>query len=66
MHLKIWVLTGTIMGVGQCLLFGLTVVIKRKFSARRFWDDCVKHNCTVSNSSHNKCVQVQERCQVDV
>ncbi|XP_054460672.1 long-chain fatty acid transport protein 1-like [Anoplopoma fimbria] len=38
---------GTIMGVGQCLLFGLTVVVRRKFSASRFWDDCVKHNCTV-------------------
>nr|XP_057946867.1 long-chain fatty acid transport protein 1-like isoform X2 [Doryrhamphus excisus] len=38
---------GTIMGVGQCLLFGLTVVIRRKFSASRFWDDCIKHNCTV-------------------
>lgn len=37
---------GTIMGVGQCLLFGLTVVIRKKFSASRFWDDCVKHNCT--------------------
>ncbi|KAM9818422.1 long-chain fatty acid transport protein 1-like isoform 1-T1 [Syngnathus typhle] len=38
---------GTIMGAGQCLLFGLTVVIRSKFSASRFWDDCVKHNCTV-------------------
>ncbi|XP_061534567.1 long-chain fatty acid transport protein 1-like [Phycodurus eques] len=38
---------GTIMGVGQSLLFGLTIVIRNKFSARRFWDDCVKHNCTV-------------------
>lgn len=38
---------GTIMGLGQCLLFGLTIVVKRKFSASRFWDDCVKHNCTV-------------------
>ncbi|XP_073323630.1 long-chain fatty acid transport protein 1-like [Pagrus major] len=38
---------GTVMGVGQCLLFGLTVVIRRKFSATRFWDDCVKHKCTV-------------------
>ncbi|XP_019119427.2 long-chain fatty acid transport protein 1 [Larimichthys crocea] len=37
---------GTIMGVGQCLLFGLTVVVRRKFSGSRFWDDCVKHNCT--------------------
>ncbi|KAI1886506.1 hypothetical protein AGOR_G00196450 [Albula goreensis] len=38
---------GNIMGVGQCLIFGLTVVVKKKFSASRFWDDCVKHNCTV-------------------
>ncbi|XP_029927797.1 long-chain fatty acid transport protein 1-like [Myripristis murdjan] len=38
---------GNIMGVGQCLLFGLTVVVRRKFSASRFWDDCVKYNCTV-------------------
>lgn len=43
---------GTIMGVGQCLLFGLTVVVRRKFSASRFWDDCVKHNCTVSSHCH--------------
>ncbi|NXA43278.1 S27A1 protein, partial [Eudromia elegans] len=38
---------GNIMGVGQCLIHGLTVVIRRKFSASRFWDDCVKYNCTI-------------------
>uniref|UniRef100_A0AAY4BPV5 long-chain-fatty-acid--CoA ligase n=1 Tax=Denticeps clupeoides TaxID=299321 RepID=A0AAY4BPV5_9TELE len=38
---------GNIMGVGQCLLHGLTVVVKKKFSATRFWDDCIKYNCTV-------------------
>ncbi|XP_066065131.1 long-chain fatty acid transport protein 1 [Chamaea fasciata] len=38
---------GNIMGVGQCLLRGLTVVIRRKFSASRFWEDCVKYRCTV-------------------
>ncbi|XP_064258058.1 LOW QUALITY PROTEIN: long-chain fatty acid transport protein 1-like [Passer domesticus] len=38
---------GNILGVGQCLLHGLTVVIRRKFSASRFWDDCVKYRCTV-------------------
>ncbi|KAG5832771.1 hypothetical protein ANANG_G00294670 [Anguilla anguilla] len=36
-----------IMGVGQCLINGLTVVVKKKFSASRFWEDCIKHNCTV-------------------
>ncbi|XP_053329615.1 long-chain fatty acid transport protein 4 [Spea bombifrons] len=38
---------GNIVGMGQCILHGLTVVIKRKFSASRFWDDCVKYNCTI-------------------
>uniref|UniRef100_A0A8C6VP79 Long-chain-fatty-acid--CoA ligase n=1 Tax=Naja naja TaxID=35670 RepID=A0A8C6VP79_NAJNA len=38
---------GNIMGIGQCLVHGLTVVIRRKFSASRFWDDCVKYKCTI-------------------
>ncbi|XP_055013764.1 long-chain fatty acid transport protein 1-like isoform X2 [Boleophthalmus pectinirostris] len=38
---------GTIMGMGQCVLFGMTIVMRRKFSASRFWVDCVKHQCTV-------------------
>ncbi|XP_043940390.1 long-chain fatty acid transport protein 1 [Protopterus annectens] len=38
---------GNIMGIGQCVLYGLTVVIRKKFSATRFWDDCIKYHCTV-------------------
>ncbi|NWU88122.1 S27A1 protein, partial [Onychorhynchus coronatus] len=38
---------GNIMGVGQCLIHGLTVVIRKKFSASRFWDDCVQYRCTI-------------------
>ncbi|KAM6431232.1 long-chain fatty acid transport protein 4 [Liasis olivaceus] len=38
---------GNIVGVGQCLLHGMTVVIRKKFSASQFWDDCVKYNCTI-------------------
>uniref|UniRef100_A0A3B3QE99 Very long-chain fatty acid transport protein n=1 Tax=Paramormyrops kingsleyae TaxID=1676925 RepID=A0A3B3QE99_9TELE len=38
---------GNIVGVGQCLIHGMTVVIKRKFSASRFWDDCIKYKCTI-------------------
>ncbi|XP_072488677.1 long-chain fatty acid transport protein 4 isoform X2 [Notamacropus eugenii] len=38
---------GNIVGVGQCLLHGMTVVIRKKFSASRFWDDCIKYNCTI-------------------
>lgn len=39
--------TGNIVGIGQCLLQGMTVVIRKKFSASHFWEDCVKYNCTV-------------------
>ncbi|RWS08108.1 Long-chain fatty acid transport protein 1-like protein, partial [Dinothrombium tinctorium] len=37
-------------GIGTCqsLVVGLTSVIRKKFSASRFWEDCVKHNCTVA------------------
>ncbi|NXV37924.1 S27A1 protein, partial [Rissa tridactyla] len=38
---------GNIMGVGQCLIHGLTVVIRKKFSASHFWDDCAKYRCTI-------------------
>uniref|UniRef100_H0VFB2 Arachidonate--CoA ligase n=2 Tax=Cavia porcellus TaxID=10141 RepID=H0VFB2_CAVPO len=38
---------GNILGVGQCVIYGLTVVLRKKFSASCFWDDCVKYNCTV-------------------
>ncbi|PKU34163.1 long-chain fatty acid transport protein 4 [Limosa lapponica baueri] len=38
---------GNIVGVGQCLLQGMTIVIRKKFSASHFWEDCVKYNCTI-------------------
>ena len=40
---------GGIIGVGQAFLRGTTVVIKKKFSASKFWDDCVQYKCTVSD-----------------
>lgn len=45
---NLYLSTGNIVGVGQCIIHGMTVVIRKKFSASRFWDDCVKYNCTVS------------------
>lgn len=29
------------------MLQGMTIVIRKKFSASHFWEDCVKYNCTV-------------------
>lgn len=40
-----------ILGIGQCLLGGATGVIRKKFSASRFWDECVEFECTVKRSS---------------
>jgi solute carrier family 27 fatty acid transporter 1/4 len=39
---------GGILGVGNCLIKGCTLIIRRKFSASRFWDDCLQYNCTVA------------------
>jgi len=41
---------GGILGVGQTILSGCTLTVRRKFSASHFWDDCVKYNCTVSTT----------------
>ena len=38
---------GGIVGIGLMLVFGSTVVIRKKFSVRNFWKDCCKYNCNV-------------------
>jgi hypothetical protein len=38
---------GGALGAGQAILSGITVVIRRKFSASQYLPDCVRHNCTV-------------------
>uniref|UniRef100_A0A8W7PN09 long-chain-fatty-acid--CoA ligase n=1 Tax=Anopheles coluzzii TaxID=1518534 RepID=A0A8W7PN09_ANOCL len=38
---------GGMMSIGQALLFGATVVTRKKFSASQFFADCQKYNCTV-------------------
>nr|XP_039273171.1 long-chain fatty acid transport protein 4-like [Styela clava] len=38
---------GGIVGLGQCLIHGLTFAFRSKFSASNFWTDCIKYNATV-------------------
>ncbi|EDW60625.2 long-chain fatty acid transport protein 1 isoform X1 [Drosophila virilis] len=38
---------GGIMSMGQALLFGSTVVIRKKFSASGYFADCARFNCTI-------------------
>nr|CAD7433866.1 unnamed protein product [Timema monikensis] len=40
---------GGMIGVGQVLLHGCSVVIRKKFSASNFWTDCIAYNCTSSS-----------------
>uniref|UniRef100_A0A915LXA7 Long-chain-fatty-acid--CoA ligase n=1 Tax=Meloidogyne javanica TaxID=6303 RepID=A0A915LXA7_MELJA len=37
-----------IAGVGQMIVNGCTIVIRQKFSASHFWNDCRKFNCTIA------------------
>jgi fatty-acyl-CoA synthase len=39
--------TGGVVATGALLLNGGSVVIREKFSAREFWDDIVRHECTL-------------------
>ena len=39
---------GGVIAMGQALLTGSTVALRRKFSASQFWNDCIKYKCTVS------------------
>ena len=42
---------GGILGAGQMILRGCTLVIRRKFSASQFWNDCITYGCTVSSTN---------------
>lgn len=46
---------GGIMNAGQALLFGNTVVVRKKFSASSFFSDCGKFNCTVAQYIGEMC-----------
>ncbi|XP_053694220.1 long-chain fatty acid transport protein 4 [Sabethes cyaneus] len=46
---------GGMMSCGQALLFGATVVIRKKFSASQYFADCQKYNCTVGQYIGEMC-----------
>ena len=37
-----------VMSIGQMLIFGSTIVLRKKFSASAYFSDCAKHKATVS------------------
>uniref|UniRef100_A0A3Q2QIS4 long-chain-fatty-acid--CoA ligase n=1 Tax=Fundulus heteroclitus TaxID=8078 RepID=A0A3Q2QIS4_FUNHE len=46
-NLPLYHSAGFLIGMAGGIERGLTLVLKRKFSASQFWDDCRKHNVTV-------------------
>lgn len=36
-----------VMAIGQMILFGSTIVLRKKFSASAYFSDCTKYNATV-------------------
>ncbi|XP_050433649.1 long-chain fatty acid transport protein 4-like [Adelges cooleyi] len=46
---------GGVLGVSSVLLGGSTCVIRSKFSASKYWTDCIKHKCTVAQYIGEMC-----------
>ncbi|XP_015784455.1 long-chain fatty acid transport protein 4-like [Tetranychus urticae] len=46
--LPLYHLAGGSLGTCQCLIFGDTIALRAKFSASKFWTDCIKYNCTAA------------------
>uniref|UniRef100_A0AAY4DQW0 long-chain-fatty-acid--CoA ligase n=1 Tax=Denticeps clupeoides TaxID=299321 RepID=A0AAY4DQW0_9TELE len=46
-YLPLYHSAGFLMGLTGAIDKGITVVLKRKFSASQFWNDCRRHNVTV-------------------
>uniref|UniRef100_A0A8C7WQ26 long-chain-fatty-acid--CoA ligase n=1 Tax=Oryzias sinensis TaxID=183150 RepID=A0A8C7WQ26_9TELE len=47
LNLPLYHTAGFIVGFIGCIETGSTIILKKKFSASQFWDDCRKHNVTV-------------------
>lgn len=45
--LPLYHMSGSLLGVVGCLGIGATVVLKSRFSAGQFWEDCQRHGVTV-------------------
>lgn len=46
---------GGVMSIGQALLFGSTVAIRKKFSASGFFSDCQKYKCSIAQYIGEMC-----------
>ncbi|KAJ1059717.1 PREDICTED: long-chain fatty acid transport protein 6 [Capra hircus] len=47
MTLPLYHSAASLLGIGGCIELGATCVLRKKFSASQFWNDCRKYNVTV-------------------
>lgn len=45
--LPLYHISASLLGIGGCIELGATCVLKKKFSASQFWNDCRKYNVTM-------------------
>ncbi|MCI4388322.1 hypothetical protein PGIGA_G00084520 [Pangasianodon gigas] len=45
--LPLYHMAASLLGIGGCIDLGATCVLKKKFSASQFWNDCIKYEVTV-------------------
>ncbi|KFV86203.1 Long-chain fatty acid transport protein 6 [Struthio camelus australis] len=45
--LPLYHISASLLGIGGCIQLGATCVLKKKFSASQFWNDCRKYNVTM-------------------
>uniref|UniRef100_A0A8U8BUE9 long-chain-fatty-acid--CoA ligase n=1 Tax=Geospiza parvula TaxID=87175 RepID=A0A8U8BUE9_GEOPR len=45
--LPLYHISASLLGISGCIQLGATCVLKKKFSARQFWNDCRKYNVTM-------------------
>ncbi|XP_026797866.3 long-chain fatty acid transport protein 6 [Pangasianodon hypophthalmus] len=45
--LPLYHMAASLLGIGGCIDLGATCILKKKFSASQFWNDCIKYEVTV-------------------
>ena len=54
-------MSGGTLGAGLSVLFGCTIVLRKKFSVTHFWNDCRQHGCTVVLVSVWESVRIENK-----
>ncbi|XP_018427849.1 PREDICTED: long-chain fatty acid transport protein 3 [Nanorana parkeri] len=65
MSLPLYHKSGVLLGVGGCIGVGASLVLKERFSASQFWNDCNKYNVTIFQYIGELCRYLTNQPQTD-